>query len=135
VPYQFDFDSTHKIIRGRFEGRVTDEDVKNYYREAVAYGKMSGALAGLTDFSAASSFEVSRETVVELAASDPALPDPKAIRIVVAALPVLFGMARMFEIAGERTRPNLHIVRTEQEAWAILGVWKPKFGPLERSAI
>jgi hypothetical protein len=131
VPYRFDFDSTHKIIRGSFEGRVTDEEIKNYYREATAYGKMSGALAGLTDFSAATSFDVSRETVMELAGSDPAMPDPKATRVVVAALPGLYGMARMFEMVGEGTRPNLHIVRTEQEAWAILGVWKPKFEPLK----
>jgi hypothetical protein len=101
VPYRFDFDSTHKIIRGRFDGRVTDEEIRNYYREATAYGKMTGALAGLTDFSAATSFDVSRETVMELAGADPALPDPKAVRIVIATLPGLFGMARMFEMVGE----------------------------------
>jgi hypothetical protein len=134
VAYQFDFDATHKIIRGRFAGRVTDEEIKNYYREATAYGEMSGALAGVTDFSAATSFAVSRETVIQLAAANPALADPKATRIIIASLPGLFGMARMFEIAGERTRPNLHIVRTEQEAWAVLGVWNPKFEPLNYPA-
>jgi hypothetical protein len=36
-------------------------------------------------------------------------------------------MARMFELQGQETRPNLHVVRTEKEAWAILGVSKPKF--------
>ncbi len=36
----------------------------------------------------------------------------------------------MFEIAGEATRPNLHVVRTIEEAWAILDVEAPQFGPL-----
>jgi hypothetical protein len=131
VPYQFDFDPQNQIIRGRFTGRVTDDDVKEYYREAVELGKKLQVRAGVTDFSPADPVEISRKTVEQLAASTPALNDPKAVRVVIAPSPVAFGMARMFEIMGERTRPNLYIVRTEQEAWAILGVWEPKFKPLE----
>jgi hypothetical protein len=40
-------------------------------------------------------------------------------------------MARMFELQGQETRPNLHVIRTEKEAWAILGVSKPKFEPVQ----
>lgn len=134
MPYQFDFDVENKILRARFEGRLTDEELKNLYRDSTAYAKMSGVLAGVTDFSAATSVEVSQQTILELAASEPALPDPKAVRVVIATSPGIFGLARMFEMTGERTRPNLHIVRTEQEAWAILGVWNPRFEPLKQSS-
>jgi hypothetical protein len=37
----------------------------------------------------------------------------------------------MFELEGQNTRLNLHVVRNEQEAWEILGVQNPKFEPLE----
>jgi hypothetical protein len=43
----------------------------------------------------------------------------------------MFGMARMFELEGGETRPNLHVVRSEREAFAILGIIKPKFGSVE----
>jgi hypothetical protein len=131
VPYHFDFEPTHKIARGRFEGRITDDELKKFYRESGAYFKKNKAHAGVSDLSGVTSFEISRETILQLASSDPALPDPKAIRVVIVPLPSLYGLARMFEITGERTRPNLHVVKTEQEAWAILGVWEPKFGPIE----
>jgi hypothetical protein len=121
VPYQFDFGPENKIIRVRFSGRVTDEELKTYYREAAAQTKNTRAQAGLIDFSQASSFDVSRETVLELAALEPALADPKAVRVIVATSPAIYGMARMFELSGEATRPNLHVVRTHEEAWAILG--------------
>jgi len=131
VPYQFDFDPKNKIFRARFAGRVTDEELKTYYREAAAQVKNTGAQAGLIDFSKASSFDVSRATILELAATEPVLADPKATRVIVASSPAIFGMARMFELSGERTRPNLHVVRTNEEAWAILGVWNPKFQSIE----
>jgi hypothetical protein len=40
-------------------------------------------------------------------------------------------MMRMFQIEGEAMRPNIHVVRTEREAWAILSVEKPRFEPLD----
>lgn len=133
MPQQFEFDSTHGIVRSRIEGRVTDQDLRNFYRAATAvYAKLGAKMSSaVTDFSGVTSFEVSAQSVLEMADREPALADQKKIRIIVAAAPVIFGMARMFEISGERTRPNLHVVRTEQEAWAILGVWDPKFEPLE----
>ena len=38
----------------------------------------------------------------------------------------------MFEMEGEDKRPNLHVVRSEAEAWAILAVENPQFEPLEK---
>jgi len=37
----------------------------------------------------------------------------------------------MFQTIGERTRPLLHVVRTIDEAFAILRVQSPRFDPLE----
>lgn len=130
---KFEFDASHGIVRCRFEGRLTDEAMKDYYREATeVYDTTPGINSALTDFSEVTSFEVSGQTILELASQEPALRDPQKIRVIVAPKPVIFGMARMFEILGERTRPNLHVVRTEREAWALLGVWEPRFGPLKK---
>jgi hypothetical protein len=132
LAYQFDFDSCNGIVRCRLEGGITDGEMKEVYREAGAYANFTKARAGILDFSGATSFDVSRQTILELAHSEPAIQDAAVVRVVIAASPVVFGLARMFEMEGERTRPNFHVVRTEQEAWAILRVWKPQFEPVKK---
>jgi hypothetical protein len=131
VSYHFDFDSKHRILRCRFEGRVTDEELKEYYLAAGRYVALTGATFGITDFSAADSVEVSPKTVRELASLPPVITDQDRIRCVVAPSDKVFGLARMFELQGEGTRANLHVVRTMKEALAILGVQEPKFDPVK----
>jgi len=53
--------------------------------------------------------------------------------VMVAQAPIIFGMLRMFEMVGDRTRPGFHVVRTEREAFAVLGVLEPKFEPFALS--
>jgi hypothetical protein len=133
MSHAFDFDPANRILRCRFSGTVTDEELKDYYQQAAAIVKAIGEpAAGIADFSAVTKFAVAKETVLGLANSAPILREPKAVRIIIAATPTVFGMARMFEITGESTRPNSHVVKTEQEAWAILGVWEPKFEPVKQ---
>lgn len=130
MPYCFDFDSKYKILRCRFDGSVTDEDLKEFYRLAAEFVERTDPRGAITDFSAVSSFDVSPETIRELAKSAPCMPDTRGPRCVVAPSHEIFGMARMFELEGERTRVNLHIVRTQREAWALLGILEPQFEPV-----
>jgi hypothetical protein len=127
MPYYFEFDPKNRILRGRFEGPLTDELLKEYYGVAGGYFKRTGARAGITDLSAVNSFEVSPQTIRELASAPPAILDREFPRFIVAPSPPIFGMARMFELGGQDTRPNLHVVRTMKEVCVILGVTDPKF--------
>jgi hypothetical protein len=131
MPYLIEFDAKNRIIRGRFEGRVTDEELKEYYREMTKYVALTGPCAGITDFSAATSFEVSSNTLRELASLRPAMPDMNLPRFIVAPSPVIFGLSRLFQIAGEVTRPNNHVVSTADQAFAALGVLEPEFEPIQ----
>ena len=130
MPYQFDFDSTNRILRGRLDGCVTDEVLQEYYRAAARYAAQFDPLRGITDFSAVTSFEVSAQTVRNLARSTPVMPDVSRVRVIIAPVDHVFGIARLFQIRGEDTRPHNHVVRTLTEAWAVLGVHDPKFEPL-----
>ena len=131
MPYYFEFDSADRILRCRFEGKITDADLKEYYRAVGKYVKLTNACAGVLDMSAVTSLEVTPDTIRELANLPPALSDSSRPRCIIASSPKIFGMARMFELQGRHTRPNLHVVRTQKEAWAILGVSNPKFEPIE----
>jgi hypothetical protein len=123
MSYQFDFDPVHGTLRTRFEGDVTDEELVEFYKGAGAAVALTDPLRGLIDFSACTRFDVTADTVRRLAKSTPALPKPAAPRAIVAPTDRMFGMARIFEIEGETTRPNIHIVRTLAEALVILGIF------------
>ena len=131
MPYHFEYDSANRILRIWFEGRVTDEILSEYYRVAPKYVALTDPVAGIVDFSAVTLFEVSPETIRELAKLPPMMPRPERPRFVIAPSAHIFGLARMFELHGQDTRPNLHVVRTAEEVWTMLGVKAPKFEPLE----
>ena len=131
MPYHFEFDSANRIVRCRFEGRITDEILKEYYQVSAKYYESIQPSAGVLDLSAVTAFEVSSEMIRELAKLPPAMPHPERPRFVIAPSNQVFGMARMFELQGQETRPNLHVVRTADEVWTVLGVQAPKFEPIE----
>ena len=130
MPFHFEFEPVHAILRCRVEGPVTDESLKQYYQELCAHAARLLPRSGITDFSAVTSFEVSSETVRELAHLAPALPDPSRPRVAVAPSGLVFGLVRMFQTVGGETRPKLHVVRTLEEAYAFLDVQAPRFEPL-----
>jgi hypothetical protein len=130
VPYSFDFDSANSILRCRLVGRVTDEVLKAFFRAGAELAVRTHPGAGIVDLSGVTSFDVSAQAIREVATSAPVLRDPGLRRIVIAPSGETYGMMRMFEIEGEETRPGLHVVRSEQEAWAILAAPNPRFEPL-----
>jgi hypothetical protein len=130
MPFRFEFDSTHRILRGVFSGVVSDEDLTIFYSRVSDYAAALDPLAGIVDLSAVTSFEVTVHTIRKLAWTEPAMPHSDRPRFIVADSSHIFGMARMFEFEGESTRPNLHVVRSAREVWAILGIQDPQFEPL-----
>lgn len=131
MPYTFDFDLTNGILRCRLGGRVTDGVLQEFFEVGSQHARRTHPTAGVVDLSDVTSFEVSAEMIRQVAKSAPAFSDPGLHRIVIAPTAHLYGMMRMFATQGEEIRPNLHVVRTEKEAWAILVVQDPQFKPLE----
>ena len=131
MPYYFEFDSANRILRGRLEGKITDEDLKELYGLVGTYSTLTDPRASVLDMSSVTSLEVSPQTIRELANLPPAIADSSQPRCIIAESSQIYGMARMFELQGQETRPNLHVIRTQNEAWAILGVPRPKFEPIQ----
>ena len=128
MPYRIVYDPTNRIILARFEGRVTDDELKEVYGLGQAQAARIDPHAGITDFSDVTTVAFSPETIHELAASTPILRDPSRPVVFVAPTPDAFMMAWMFELRGAETRPNLHVVRTLEEAYEVLDVREPQFG-------
>jgi hypothetical protein len=131
MPSTFDIDLTNGILRCRLDGRVTDGVLKDFFRAGAEHALRTQPSVGVVDLSEVVPFEVSTETIRELAKSTPVLRNPNLRRVIIASDPRVYGMMRMFEMQGEGTRPDIHVVRTEREAWVILGVRNPRFELLE----
>jgi hypothetical protein len=129
--FRFELDSANKILLGRVEGRLTNESLAEIYSEIRKYATATDASKGILDLSSVTEFAMSAECVRSLASREPAMPDATCPIIVAGMNPTGFGLARMFQIAGEDTQPLLQVVHTLDEALAILGVKSPHFEPLE----
>lgn len=130
MPYEIDFDAMNKILRARFIGRVTDDELKEVYRFGQENVARFEPLSGITDFSGVTAVAFSPQTMRDLARTKPIMPDRARPVIFVAPTPDLFGMARMFELQGAESRPNMRVVRTAEEAYQILNVEDPHFTPV-----
>jgi len=59
------------------------------------------------------------------------MPDPSRPVISWRRRPTLFGMARMFELQGAESRPNLQVVpKAEEAAYRVLNIRDPQFAPV-----
>jgi len=130
VPYQVEFDSNNRILRARLIGDVTDDDLRAVYRFGQQNVMRLDPLSGITDFSDVTGVAFSAETMRELAQMKPIMPEAGRPVVFVAPTPELFGMARMFELQGADSRPNLRVVRAAEEAYRLLNVHDPKFTPV-----
>ena len=131
MPYHFDFDPINRVLRTRFEGQLTDELMFEYYAVVSNLADSLDLRGGILDLSAVTSLDVSHYTMRELAKLRPAIADPDVPRVIIAPSAAAFGLARTFELSGEGTRPNLHVVTTQAAAYAIVGIAKPEFKPLD----
>ncbi|MFZ3213241.1 MAG: hypothetical protein WA188_17195 [Terriglobales bacterium] len=129
MAYYFEFDSSNRILRCRFEGDVSDETLKECYDVAGRYAALTDPGAGIMDFSNVDSFNVSSQMVRELAHRGPVMPG-SCPRFLVAPSSHTYGLARMFQQCGSEARPELHVVRSVDEAYTLLGVREPQFEPV-----
>ena len=135
MPYRFEFDSKNSILHGCFEGFVSKRELRNYYQTAVKHVARLSPNSYVVDVSAVTSTTVSTGTILEFAKLPPVLPGAQHHLIAVAAHPAAFWLMRMYAAAVRTSRPNLHVVNTHAEAWAILGISEPRFNPLPDHAV
>ncbi|HEX4427108.1 MAG TPA: hypothetical protein VH079_17040 [Terriglobales bacterium] len=130
--FNMSFDARNNLLRVTLEGEVTDAILADSYATAAKYVAANPPCRGVWDFSKVTQFEVSTDTIRELARTSPIIVSGH-MRVVVAPQDHLYGMARMFQILGQETRSDLHVVRTMDEAYCLLQVELPEFVPIERA--
>jgi len=127
--FVMEFDAKNNILRGTLEGRVTDAILLDCYAAAARCATSHPQCRGLWDFSEVTEFAVSSHTIREMSRGPPII-STGYMRVIVASQDYLFGMMRMLQILSKESRPELHVVRTMDEAYHLLLVESPEFGPV-----
>lgn len=128
MPFSFAFDCANKVLLAKLEGRITDEVMLEFYGAAKRLVASAPNFRGtIVDFSPVAAFDVSPETMREVAWSPPIDPEPS--RPVVAVAPGAQAHDVMWILAaeGHETRPNFHLVKSMEHAYAIVGITNAKF--------
>jgi len=129
--FSFEIDPENKIFRAKFHGPVTSETIKDFYRASTAAAMLAVEFRGsIADFSGVTRVHATPNTIREVAALPPADPVASRPRVVVAPNSAILALARLFQFIGKATRPNLHVVRNLNQAFALLGVTAPRFEPI-----
>jgi hypothetical protein len=124
-----DFDARNNVLRATLTGSMTGAILLDFYSQTTDYMASHPPCRGILDFSGVTDFEFSSEAIRKIAASPPAFPKGY-MRILVIPKEFIFGMARMFQMITEKTRPELQVVRTLQDAYLLLKVETPDFRPI-----
>ena len=124
----FGFDAVNNVARCCWEGLITDDILLEGYSAADGFLASRIPCRALVDFSGVTKLDVSSETVRKMAETHDVL-GPESMQVVVAPMDSVYGLGRMFEMLSDQSRPNMHVVLTVREAYALLGVISPQFRP------
>jgi hypothetical protein len=127
--FVMEYNAENNILRVTLEGHLTDAVMLEAYEEAAGYVASHRPCRAIADVSRVTKFEVSSHAIRKLAGSPPAIP-VGYMRVFVAPRDSMYGMVRMFQILTELTRPDLHVVRSMDEAYHLLRVESPEFRPV-----
>ena len=130
MPYRFEFNKTHRILRASVDSINGDAEVTNFRTETTKLISDIQPTAFVMDLSDTKQYEISSEIVRAIGRTAPALPDLSIPVILVAPAPHIFGMSRMFQITSEEKRPWIRVVKSSEEAFKLLQVEKANFEPL-----
>ena len=127
MEFRFEFAEADNILLLTLSGEITDQAILELWTVGVPIAAAHSSSRLIVDTTGVSRFSVSPRAVNTLAKRhSPDLP----MRVIVAPSDLLYGTSRMFQTLTESTRKNVHIVRTMQEAYKVLGVEAPKFVPI-----
>jgi hypothetical protein len=131
VGFRFEFDSVNNILITRMDGDLTDDLVRKADVGMRKHLREKNPVIHVVDCSSVVKFSMSAESVRYLARREPAIRGVNCRRFFVMSSTVGFGMARMFQIAGNPHYDEVTIVRFLDEVFATLAIATPNFEALE----
>jgi hypothetical protein len=119
--YVIDLDPVHQVLRLTIGNALTDQVALDAYRSIGRLAFQGGPYAAIFDGSEVRNAKLSADTVRSLALEAPAVPAGRP-RVAVVNTIVLYGLTRVVESTRISMGLKFHIVWSEEEAYAMLGV-------------
>lgn len=124
MSYYFEFDRDAELLKITFDGELNNRTLMEAVRTVREVSSRLKPKRSVTDFTQVSAIHLDPAELYSLTHLRPTFEED-VVRVIVAPTDVLFGMARMFQMAGSDSRPNLHVARSLAAAYRTLGITKP----------
>jgi hypothetical protein len=121
VGAQLTIDVNQRLVVHIFSGELSDADILELPSIVRSHPDFDPSFSEILDFSGITAGTVSTNGLVSLARRESSF-SPTSIHVVIAPQDHIFGLARMAEVLAGRTRPQVVVVRTMDEARRILGL-------------
>ena len=129
--YLFELDSGNNILRCSWEGRISDDHLLEGVSAALKLVASHPSRKVMDDYSGVTEFDVSSRTIERIASmQDAPLGRVDSMVVVIAPKDLLYGMARILSMVDVLKHPNVHVVRTIEQAYALLGLTSAQFSPI-----
>ena len=127
MDYEIDLDPAHSVIRLTvMVETMTMELAEEIYRHLSEATSSGGPYAAIYDLSATQQTSMPTITVRGFARRKPSIPMGRP-HVVVGTEPVIFGLARVFQMCGEAIGSEHQVVHSVEEAYDIVGVHPEDF--------
>lgn len=118
-------DREKRLVYSSFYGEVIDDDLLRLFSTIPSHPDFDPSFSEIEDFRKVTKVSISTLVVKTISRKERVF-DAEAKQAIIAPRNHMFGMARMFQILAEETRPNMAVVRTMAEACEFLGIYLPE---------
>ena len=120
VGVRLTIDVEQRLVVSTFFGEIGDAEILDHSSSIRSHPDFDPSFSELLDFSGITGGSpIATSTIQELAQRE-SIFNPASLHVIVAPQDFIFGLARMAEVFGQKTKPNLVVVRTVEEARKIL---------------
>ncbi len=122
MPIDLELIPSRRIARVTLTGSVTNDEVSAaaaQMKSLIESNNIASGWVQLVDTSSVADLnEISRDVLRDVAQRPPWPAD--LLRVIIAPTDISFGLARMYELLAGEKRTNLHVVRSMDEADALI---------------
>jgi hypothetical protein len=129
MDYEIDLDPVHRVIRLTITSEtMTLECAKEIHARLERFASEGGQYAGIFDLSAVKCTTITTDMVRRLARNKHPMPQEKGKpHVIVGEAPVIFGLARLFQMCGEAVDKEHEVVHTLEEAYDVVAAHPEDF--------
>ena len=121
MPAHVKVDVQNGIVYSSFEGALNDNDILTHRDALKRHPDFNPQFSEIVDFTEVKQLKVTVGLVNAMAKGD-SLYSPESRHAVIAPHDMTYGVARLYQMLAQDTRPNVAVVRSMAEARRFVGI-------------